>query len=215
LAASLPAGVRGRNRIASLRGGPREVSAWGTPYFDINLRRRLLSQDVLVELGDDLADPERDQLGLLNASADLLDAMTRADFQRILADDFLVKVDRASMANSLEVRAPWLDVRLVEHAFSRIPSEWKCNLTERRRIQNQMAKKYLPKNFELHRKQGFSIPMDSWLRQQAQADLVPLLPKHIFNTNFIKSLLAGQMRGRANGARLFALMMLNLSSFRR
>jgi len=163
-------------------------------------------------LGEGLAAPEYRSVPFLQNSSDVVDSLTRMDFQQLLPDDYLVKVDRASMANSLEVRTPFLDHRLIEFAFSRIPSEWKCNLNERRRVQNLMAKKYLPKEFELNRKQGFSIPMDAWIRDAPMDQLIEEIPQDIFNINFIKDLVVGQSRGRTNGARLFALIMFNLSS---
>jgi asparagine synthase (glutamine-hydrolysing) len=212
LAARIPAGISGRNRVASLRNGPAQSGIWGTPFFDIDLRRKVLSPDVVDLLGEGLAAPEYRNVASLQNSSDLIDSLTRMDFQQLLPDDYLVKVDRASMANSLEVRTPFLDHRLVEFAFSRIPSEWKCNLNERRRVQNLMARKYLPKEFELNRKQGFSVPMDAWIRDAPTDQLIEEIPRDIFNVNFIKDLVVGQSRGRTNGARLFALMMLNLSS---
>ena len=56
----------------------------------------------------------------------MLDRLTRVDLNNFLVDDVLLKVDRASMLNSLEVRAPFLDYRLVEFAFSKIPSSLKA-----------------------------------------------------------------------------------------
>ena len=141
-----------------------------------------------------------------------MDSLTRLDFQHLLPDDYLVKVDRASMANSLEVRTPFLDHRLIEFAFNKIPSSWKCNLKQRRRIQNLMAKKYLPNEFELNRKQGFSVPMDEWIRNTNTDQFLDEIPKSIFNVDFVYDLCVGQKKGRTNGARIFALMMLNLSN---
>ena len=133
------------------------------------------------------------------------------DFQQVLPDDFLVKVDRARMANTLEVRTPFLDHRLVEHAYGAIPSDWKCTETERRRLQNLMAKQNLPKGFELNRKQGFSVPMEGWMRSKKVPQLLTALPSVRFNTAEVQRLTQGQSRGRTNGARLFGLVMLNIA----
>ena len=103
-----------------------------------------------------------------------------------------MKVDRVT-ANSLEVRTPFLDHKLIEFAFSRIPSDWKCTVNERRRVQNLMAKKFLPRTFEINRKQGFSIPMDEWLRNTQLDCLIELLPNDVFNVGYIRKLIAGQM----------------------
>ena len=54
--------------------------------------------------------------------------------------------------------------------------------------------------------------MDSWIKDISIDQLIDTMPQGIYNTNFIKELLIGQRRGRKNGARLFALMMLNISN---
>ena len=110
------------------------------------------------------------------------------------------------------MRTPFLDHRLIEHAFGIIPSEWKCSVSERRRVQNLMAKRHLPAGFELNRKQGFSVPMDAWMRDVKEERVVPEKYMNFFNINAIRALLNGQRRGRTNGARLFALMMLKASN---
>lgn len=213
LAGTLPAGIKGRNRLSALRGGPTQSSIWGTPYFDLPLRRRLLTPEALAALGDDLDAPERRSLALYLQAHDPIDGLTRMDFQQVLPDDFLVKVDRASMANSLEVRTPFLDHRLVEHAFGAIPPVWKCTMAERRRVQNLMAKRHLPPGFELNRKQGFSVPMDDWMRGTCLPTRLTGRVKHLFSAKEVHALMEGQQRGRANGARLFALLTLNISTW--
>jgi len=207
LVSKLPAGIHGRNRLASLRGGLINSTVWGSPYFDVKLRKRILHPDIVRELGFEIDLPERALFDLMSSGKDTVDALTRTDFYSVLPDDFLVKVDRASMANSLEVRTPFLDYRIVEHAYGMIPSEWKVNLTERRRVQKLMAKKYLPKDFDLNRKQGFSVPMDEWMRNSNIRDRLEGLSSEYFNRKEVDSLVSGLMNGRANGARLFALMM--------
>ena len=116
------------------------------------------------------------------------------------------------MANSLEVRTPWLDKDVIEHAYGQIPPEWKCTFGERRRIQNLMARRYLPKSFVHNRKQGFSVPMDGWMRQTDLSMYFNHLPDGLFDKKEIDRLVAGQRKGRTNGARLFALVMLSLAN---
>lgn len=214
LASLLPAGVKGRNRLASLQGGPLEQMIWGSPYFDIALRRRIFTPSQLRDLGAELDAPERWLLGLYRNGRDPVDRMTRTHFGSILADDYLVKVDRASMANSLEMRSPFLDYRLIEYAFARIPSHWKVQGSETRRIQRILAKRLLPPDLDSNRKQGFSIPMDAWLRQDGcrrVRDVMAYLPETIARQE-VHNLISGQMRGRANGSRLFALIMLGIAA---
>lgn len=213
LAGLLPPGVRGRNRLSALRGGPFQSLVWGTPYFDAAARRRLLSNDLLDALGDRLMAPELFRLGLFQTGQDPVDAMTRTHFGSILPDDFLVKVDRASMAVSLELRCPLLDMRLIEFCFSRVPSRWKVQGREGRRLQKLLGERLLPRQLDIERKQGFSIPLNEWLRggdAPRTRHLASDLPRW-FKPGEIDALRAGHASGRANGGRLFALMMLDLA----
>ena len=213
-AACLPAGVRGRNRLAALRGGPLQSLVWGSPYFDRGLRRRILRPDAVAGLGTGYEAPEQFRLGLFLAGRDPVDCMTRTHFGSILPDDFMVKVDRASMAVALELRAPLLDVRLVEFAFGRLPSAWKVQGAETRRLQKLLARRLLPPALDVNRKQGFSIPLNEWLRASGCAELQqlrPFLPECI-DPREVDRLIAGHQQGRANGGRLFALLMLALAA---
>ena len=212
IAEHLPAGVSGRNYICSLQKGAIQSRVWGTSFFDINLRKKLLTKDYFELLQTQITAPEDRSLSLIPSNMEIVDSLTRMDFQQQLPDDYLVKVDRASMANSLEVRCPFLDHHLIEFAFSKIPHYWKSNLKERRHIQNILAKEHLPKNFIIDRKQGFSIPMDNWMQKEDLYEHFNELPKTIFNKNFIQKLIKGQRNGRTNGARLFSLLMLTYAS---
>lgn len=212
-AALMPAGVHGRNRLASLRGGPFQQLIWGRPYFDSSLRRRLLKPAATRSLGAALEAPEQFLLALFGQGSDPMDAMTRTHFGSILPDDFLVKVDRASMMHSLEVRAPLLDHRLIEFAFGRVPSRWKVRGAESRRLQRLLAKQWLPQDLDVNRKQGFSIPINEWLRNEGEAGLMARmggLPDNI-NMEEVQRLVRGHIAGRANGGRLFALIMLAIA----
>lgn len=213
LASRLPAGVRGRNRVASLAHGPMQQMIWGRPYFDEMLRQRIFSKEAVAELGGRLEMPERFLLGLFHTGAGPIDKMTRTHFGSILPDDFLVKVDRASMAASLEMRAPLLDYRLIEFAFASIPDKWKVEGGETRRVQKILARRWLPRELNVNRKQGFSVPLDEWLRQVPRAwhdKWLERLPA-VLDRSEADALVTGLYRGRANGARIFSLIMLGLS----
>ena len=86
------------------------------------------------------------------------------DYLTYMCDDVLVKVDRASMLTSLEVRAPLLDPAIVEFAFGRLAPDQRVQGRERKRLLRLMAAQRLPAWFDVTRKQGFSIPLASWLR---------------------------------------------------
>jgi asparagine synthase (glutamine-hydrolysing) len=212
-AGRLPPGVRGRNRLAALRGGPFQSLVWGSPFFDAAARRRILSRDAVASLGTDFFAPEMHRLALFQTGIDPLDSMTRTHFGSILPDDFLVKVDRASMAVSLEMRCPLLDVRLVEFAFGRLPSVWKVQGGDGRRLQKLLGRRLLPPALDINRKQGFSIPMNEWLRSPGSSweeCLHEVLPD-VINPHAVQDLVTGHARDRTNGSRIFALLMLNIA----
>lgn len=213
LAGQLPAGVRGRNRFASLRQGPLRQMIWGRPYFDTQLRQRVLTPEAAAELGDGLDAPELFLSALFDQGTDPVDCMTRTHFGSILPDDFLVKVDRASMVHSLEVRAPFLDHRLIEFAFEKVPSQWKVHGGESRRLQQMLARQWLPSGLDVKRKQGFSIPINEWLRSEGERGLMARMDglPTVIDMQEVQSLVRGHLAGRANGGRLFALIMLAIA----
>ncbi|HEX9871489.1 MAG TPA: asparagine synthase (glutamine-hydrolyzing), partial [Candidatus Tectomicrobia bacterium] len=147
-------------------------------------------------------------------TADLLQRATRMDFQNYLPEDILVKVDRASMLNSLEVRAPFLDYRLIEFAFGKVPSQLKATATTRKVLLKKLAARVLPPAFDQHRKQGFSIPLASWLQtgpwQSFFREVLLGSANALFSHKVVSSLFDGQAKGRANSERLFALVMFEL-----
>jgi asparagine synthase (glutamine-hydrolysing) len=95
---------------------------------------------------------------LVYKHSNLVHRFSYTDFRNYLTEDILVKVDRASMANSLEVRSPFLDKTLINFALARVPSCYKFDGKNRKILLSQLAKQYLPKDFDLIRKQGFTIP---------------------------------------------------------
>lgn len=113
--------------------------------------------------------PPLDQLG-----ESLLDAMMLWDFKHYLPDNILTKVDRATMFNSLEGRDPFLDHRIVEFAHA-LPLDMKFRNGESKYILKQILKKYLPENLFKRPKQGFAVPIYSWLHD----DLLDLVRKHL------------------------------------
>jgi asparagine synthase (glutamine-hydrolysing) len=98
--------------------------------------------------------------------------MLYLDFRLYLEDDLLVKVDRASMACSLEVRAPYLDHRLIEFAAG-LPLRLKVRGFELKYLMKKAARKWLPPNIVRRQKRGFSVPIAAWLRNE----LRPLLER--------------------------------------
>jgi asparagine synthase (glutamine-hydrolysing) len=127
------------------------------------MRRRLLAADLAATLnGHDSGRLIRTSYAAAPAS-DPLSGMLAADLATVLPDDFLVKVDRASMANGLEVRPPLLDHELMELA-ARIPSRWKVQGKQTKVIFKRAFEARLPSSVTRRPKQGFELPIDGWLR---------------------------------------------------
>lgn len=183
-----------------LRGGLPLV----TNFFDARTRCQLLSGSLTFNtVAEDVG------RSFVPANPDLLQRATRMDFSTYLAEDILVKVDRASMLNSLELRAPLLDRRLIEFAYGRVPSNLKATPTAKKILLKQLTHRLLPRDFDRKRKQGFSIPLNEWLKKGPFRDLfydVLLDQDCTFHRPTVAGLLHGQERGRSNGERLFALV---------
>lgn len=134
--------------------------SWRTLFGDA-ARRKILREDVYGELNFDLMNSFATHLDPVQ-SCDWLSRVQYFDIKTWLVDDVLVKVDRMSMAHGLEVRAPLLDHRLVELAFS-MPSDWRLRGIEKRYIFNRLAKRRLPSSLVNRKKKGFGSPIAKWL----------------------------------------------------
>jgi len=138
-----------------------------------------------------------------------LDAMT------YLPDDIMVKVDRSSMAASLETRAPLLDARVVEFA-SRLPFEMKISGGIGKRLLRKVLYRYVPPAMIERPKRGFRIPLDDWLRGALRDWAEDLLSEErlrsegIFQTQPIRSAWQSLLKGESErqfGRRLWSVLM--------
>jgi asparagine synthase (glutamine-hydrolysing) len=109
---------------------------------------------------------------------DLLSRIQYVDIKTYLPDDILTKVDRASMAVSLEVRAPLLDHQLMERLAS-MPSSLKLRGRTGKYILKKAMEKVLPNDILYRRKQGFAVPLDHWFRNE----LKELAQESLFRSN--------------------------------
>lgn len=206
----LPVGVKGRNYLQGLGLDLNDSmsSPSLTNYFDMTTRKSLMaSQPGWPLVAEDVLK------GRVPAHQDLLQRATRMDFENYLAEDILVKVDRASMLNSLEVRAPFLDHRLIEFAYGKVPSCLKATIKDRKILLKRLTSRVLPPEFDRQRKQGFSIPLERWLKEGSFKILfyeVLLDPGCSFDVRAVGKLLHGQEKGRSNSERLFALVLFEI-----
>ena len=159
----------------------------------------------------DVYAPVRQALAAAGTS-DLLNRQLYADLMIYLADDILVKVDRMSMATSLETRAPFLDTDVMELAFS-MPGDLKIRGGTRKYVLKRALKDVIPSSILDRRKEGFSIPMKNWLRHELKPLMTRLLsPERIRRRGLIEPaevsrLIAEHCAGQSNHAHvLFSLM---------
>jgi asparagine synthase (glutamine-hydrolysing) len=159
----LPRPLRAKTRLTNLALDPDAAYANTLAWCRQPLRRRLLSPDLRPRLNGH--EPER----LVRAAyteappGDALAGMLSADVATLLPDDFLVKVDRASMATGLELRPPLLDHELLELA-ARIPSDLKVHHGTTKWIFKEAFAERLPAGLVTRPKHGFEMPIDAWLR---------------------------------------------------
>lgn len=135
------------------------------------------------------------------------------DTHSYLVDNCLVKVDRMSMAASLETRVPFLDPTLIKSAF-RMPGELKLNGTETKPLLKQLAAERVPHDCVYRNKEGFSIPIKQWLANEFRGLVDHYLNNHrirtqgVFNPARIEQLIAEHLANKANHShRLWALIM--------
>jgi asparagine synthase (glutamine-hydrolysing) len=208
-AGALPVGLKGRNwLIAAGCDFSASVPAIAQ-MFDAPARRRLRAAGGWQE-----GFAERDRAARIPAAAELLQRATRLDFSTYLPEDLLVKVDRATMLSSLEVRAPLLDVAMIEFAFGKVPVRLKAQPGARKILLKRLAARLLPPEFDRARKQGFSVPLTRWLQGGEWREYfrgVLLDPgQRWFEHAHVAGLLARESERRANGERLFGLVMFEL-----
>jgi len=158
------------------------------------------------------ARPEAWGTSILEAAptADALSRRQWTDIHLYLPDDILAKVDRASMAVSLEARSPFLDVNVVEFAM-RIPSRFRMDARQRKLVLKRAIAPLVPEEILRRRKEGFSIPMKHWLRRELLPTARDLLTGSIladyFDPNVCRRLIDEHRSGQFNHAHVLWTLM--------
>lgn len=189
-------------------------------YFS---KGRLCNDDMLVRLlSDDFAAQLSwpDPIGSVPDIADVMRSdlpdvhkASYADMRFGLLEDMLVKVDRMSMAHSLEVRSPFLDHRLVE-AVASLPPSLKLRGWQTKAILRDTVRRYLPAATLQKRKQGFSVPLREWLRSDLNemvGDYLEAahgrLPAGMFDRAAVDRLLTQHRQGEADHSQKIWLLL--------
>ena len=151
-------------------------------------------------------------------SCNLKDRVAREQYMELktfLLDNVLVKADRMGMANSLEVRVPYLDHNFLELCAT-IPGNMKLKGLTTKYIFKKSMLKLLPKNIVYRKKQGFSFPIKNWLRNELKEYMMDLLYnseiiRENFDSYYLNKLIEQHLKGTQNHShRLWALMNLEL-----
>ncbi|HYL34763.1 MAG TPA: asparagine synthase C-terminal domain-containing protein [Bryobacteraceae bacterium] len=179
------------------------------------LRERLLSPDWLLREGTEFLFETFPQ-ALLPYNADILAQVQYFEATGKLAGDILVKVDRMSMANSLEVRCPLLDHHLAELAM-RIPTAWKLRNGTGKMIFRRAVGDRLPPSVLARPKLGFDVPLAIWFRTSLREFLwdhltgARAIGRGIVSRDSVSQLLVEHQSGRRNNHQwLWALLMIEL-----
>lgn len=158
----LPRKLRFKTALTNLSLDDARAYANTISLCRIPLRRSLLHGDVAQQLNG-YRPEERVVRGFNAVTKDPLRSMIFADVDMLLPDDFLTKVDRASMAVGLEVRPPLVDHEFLE-LTARMPSSLKIRRGETKWMFKQICDGWLPDDIVRRPKQGFDLPVDDWLR---------------------------------------------------
>lgn len=158
----LPRPLRLKTTLQNLAADPAVAYANTISQCRTGMRRTILNSDFRATLCNHRPEAvvERHYAA---GDRDALSGMLSADVNMLLPDDFLTKVDRASMAYGLEVRPPLIDVPLMELAAS-MPSSMKIRRGNKKWILKQLFENRLPAELAHRKKQGFELPVDDWLR---------------------------------------------------
>jgi asparagine synthase (glutamine-hydrolysing) len=208
-----PRVVRGKTTFQALARSSVDAYFHGVSICPDEMRAALFSRDFTRELGGYRASEVFHAHVRGKEFADPLAMIQYLDYKTYLPGDILTKVDRASMAHSLEVRTPFLDYEFVEWASS-LPSEVKLRGSEGKHILKRALEPVLPREVLYRSKMGFAVPLDVWFRGALKthiADTVRgrrLAECGIFDPAVLAKIVADHQSGRRDySATLWSLLM--------
>ena len=211
----VPPGVYGKNRAWNASLSDRDRYLDDVSFFPALHRERTLFTKEFLDRAHQLPEPLaqfRDYYDHAPAN-DPLSRLLYLDTKTYLTADILAKVDRMSMATSLEVRVPMLDHEFVEYAAA-LPIEWKFRNNTRKYILKKLAERLRVPSELLHRrKQGFQLPLVEWMRKELKEQFFRVLlePRTLqrgyFKPAAVQNLVNEHLRGRRNRSGLLWRML--------
>jgi asparagine synthase (glutamine-hydrolysing) len=213
---ALPHGARGKNFLRRVARDEQGRYLDSVTFYHADERRQLLAPEIVMRLNGWEAESyfrsPFERLGGLPFSAQMM----AFDFETYLPEDCLTKVDRMSMAHSIESRVPLLDHRLVEFAAS-LPASIKMAGGERKQLLKALAYRLVPRELLDRPKQGFGVPIGHWFRGSLRDVFGDVLGSAVarergyFNRPFVERVLREHLNGtRDHSLRLWQLLMFEL-----
>ena len=180
------------------------------------MRTALYTEEARRRLGDCDGKPLTQDLFARHPEGEFVNRAFYVDVHSILTDDYLVKDDRMSMANSLEVRVPFLDHELLAFAAS-LPVEWRLRGLTTKYILRRAFRDFLPRTILRRGKYGFEAPIAAWFRGDLWKDVQGLLlgeraqRRGLFDLKYVRHLLERHRAGEENLQRqIWALVMVEI-----
>ncbi|NQY68137.1 MAG: asparagine synthase (glutamine-hydrolyzing) [Flavobacteriales bacterium] len=171
--------------------------------FTPQQKKLLLNSDIRAELNNANGLDPVDYFSRDVASQNHFNKLLYVYCRTYLLDDILYKVDRASMFNSLEVRAPFLDTKVIEFA-NRLPRKYKIKGVNVKYILKNLMRDKLPLEIIDRPKKGFGIPLSGWIRKELKDEVNDVLLQKdcFFNPQYIQNLLSEHHSGKRNHRKL-------------
>jgi len=215
----IPTGMYGKNLAWNASLSPRDRYLDGVSFFPVLHREKNLFTKEFVERAGYLPSPLQQWQRYYDEApaSDVLSRLMYLDMKTYLTGDILTKVDRMSMATSLEVRVPMLDHEFVEWVSS-LPVDWKFTAGTRKYILKKLAVRLgIPGELLHRRKQGFQLPLVDWMRSELKDQFLRILlePRTLqrgyFRAQAVQQLVEEHLRGRRNrSGMLWRMLVLEL-----
>jgi asparagine synthase (glutamine-hydrolysing) len=217
LGRSLPHGAWGRNYVHNVSLEPVDRYIEDISIFTKLNKPSLYTEDFRQEVGATAAAARFREYAARSRADNSLDPLLYLDSKTYLPGDILTKVDRMSMAVSLEARVPLLDHKLIEFVCTRIPAAMKMKGLETKHIFKRAVHDLVPAEILNRPKQGFGVPIDQWINEQLRDRVRGTLTeprtmqRGYLEPRYVNLLLDEHERGRRDHAtELWTLFMLEL-----